>query len=378
MKYHGKEPGLYKPKTCNTYCFRMPVSIDPSRRQVNTWKANERDARRAMKDIIDQANARAHDQIYEDAYLDRAIETYLTAKRGLSRKSFVKYRAVILDFMAFSVRETASMPKLDAVRKSLIEKYLTDLLGKGQSAKTYNDKRNILTNFFIYGVDSGWIKDNPVHNIPHLSEPDPHYVPPTREDIERILRSLRESKDRREKNRCYYEIMSVIYYSGLRISEVTHLLRDDIDFRTHTIHVRNKVIDGRQYNTKTRRNWRAPMNENLESILREWIRKTRGEESSLLFPNSKGRPIKNDLVAVKVKNVMDDLGFPAEKMKKPLHGGRHAFASYAMESGVPEQVVQKALGHKSNIMTKHYTYLSPEHMKEQFDKLSYEGEENNR
>lgn len=117
------------------------------------------------------------------------------------------------------------------------------------------------------------------------------------------------------------------------------------------------------------------MNSVLESILRDWFKKTGESESELLFPNSKGNPIKNDMVAVKVKNVMRDLGFPAEKLKKPLHGGRHAFASYAMESGVPEQVVQKALGHKSNIMTKHYTYLSPEHMKEQFDKLSYETEE---
>ena len=375
MKYYGKEPKLYKPKTCKTYCFRMPVSVDARRIQVNTWKTNEREARKAMKEIIEQSYAHAHDQVYEDAYLDKAVETYLTAKKGLSRKSFVKYRTVILDFMAFAVREIASMPKLEDIRKSLVEKYLTNLLDLGQTAKTYNDKRNILTNFFIYAVDSGWVKANPVHHIPHLPEPDSHYVPPTREDIERILSSLRESRDRRDKNRCYYEIMTVIYYAGLRISEVTHLLRDDIDFKTHTIHVRNKVIGDRQYNTKTRRNWRAPMNSALESILRDWLRKTSGRKSELLFPNSKGKPIKNDMVAVKVKNVMKDLGFPPEKMKKPLHGGRHAFASYAMESGVPEQVVQKALGHKSNIMTKHYTYLSPEHMKEQFDKLSYETEE---
>lgn len=375
MKYYGKEPKLYKPKTCKTYCFRMPVSVDARRQQVNTWKVNEREARKAMKEIIEQTYTHANDQVYEDAYLDKAVETYLTAKRGLSRKSFVKYRTVILDFMAFTVREMASMPRLDDIRKNLIEKYLTDLLDAGQSAKTYNDKRNILTNFFIYAVDSGWIKANPVHNIPHLSEPDSHYVPPTREDVDRILKSLRESRDRREKNRCYYEIMSVIYYAGLRISEVTHLFRDDIDFRTHTIHVRNKMIGERQYNTKTRRNWRAPMNSTLESILRDWLGRTRGRRSELLFPNSKSNPIKNDMVAMKVKKVMSDLGFPPEKLKKPLHGGRHAFASYAMESGVPEQVVQKALGHKSNIMTKHYTYLSPEHMKEQFDKLSYESGE---
>ena len=375
MKYYGKQPKLYKPKTCKTYCFRMPITVDSRRPQVNTWKANEKEARKAMKEIIDQTYAQMFDQVYEEAYLDKAVEAYLTAKKGLSKKAFSKYRTVVLDFMAFAVRELACMPKLDAVKRHLVEKYLAQLIDKGQSPKTYNDKRNILTNFFIYGVDSGWIKNNPVHKIPHLSEPEQHYVPLSREDIEKVLTQLKKVNDKWHCNNCYYEIMAIIYYAGLRISEVTHLLRDDIDFNTHTIHIRNKTIKGKEYKTKTRRNWRAPMNDSLEIILKEWLKKTKDRKAQLLFPNSRGNPIKNDMVALRIKNVMRKLEFPKEKMKKPLHGGRHAFASYAMESGVPEQVVQKALGHKSNIMTKQYTYLSPEHMKEQFDKLSYEKED---
>ena len=328
-----------------------------------------------MKEIIDQTYAQSNDKVYEEAYLDKAVEAYLIAKKGLSKKAFVKYRSVVVDFMSFVVRELACMPKLDAIKRNVVEKYLAKLIDKGQSPKTYNDKRNILTNLFIYGVDSGWIKANPVHKIHALSEPDQHYVPLSREDIEKVLAHLKKVNDKWQNNNCYYEIMAIIYYAGLRISEVTHLLREDIDFKTHTIHIRNKTINGKQYNTKTRRNWRAPMNDTLETILKASLKKTKENESELLFPNSKGNPIKNDMIALKIKKVMRKLGFPEEKMKKPLHGGRHAFASYALECGIPEQVVQKALGHKSNIMTKHYTYLSPQHMKEQFDKLSYEHDE---
>ena len=371
MKYLGRLPRLYKPKTCSTYCFRMPKAVDERRPQVNTWYGDKKEAERAMRQIIEQEFCRKDGHIYEEAYLDKAIEAYLNFKKSLSSSSFKKYKNVVGEFMVFAVRELNHMPRMNEIKRPVVEKYIASLIDRGQRPKTCNEKRNILTNFFIYAVDNNWIPLNPIHKIPKIPDAEQHYVPLTMDEVKKVLNRLKNEKNMHRRNKCYYEVMAIIFYAGLRISEVTHLLKSDIDFRTHVIHIRSKEINGRQYITKTKRNWRAPINKELEAIIKGWMRKTKDSSSPLLFPNTKGKPMKNDFIAQEVKRVMRKLRFPEEKVKKPLHGGRHAFISHAIESGVPESVVQSAVGHRSNVMTKHYTHLAPDFIKDQFDKLSY-------
>ena len=282
-----------------------------------------------------------------------------------------KYKLVMQEFMLFVVRELKHMPKLAEIRRELIERYRASLIDSGQMPKTCNEKRNILTNFFIYAVDNNWIQINPVHKIPKIPDFERHFTPPTSEEINSLLKYLKHEKSNYILNKCYYQIMSIIYYAGLRISEVTHLLKLDIDFNSHIIHVRSKEVDGKLYRTKTRRNWCAPINKELEVILKDWFKKMSNNASDLLFPNTHGRPLKPDCIAVHIRQAMENVGFPPDKIKKPLHGGRHAFISHAIESGVPESIVQSAVGHRSNVMTKHYTHLAPDYVRGQFDKLSY-------
>ena len=371
MGLYFKKPYLYIPKTCTTYCFRLPSGLDPKRHQVNTWSTDEKEAARIRDDIVKQTMARRDGQIYEEAYLDKAVEAYLNAKGGLNRKTHKRYSAVVHDFMGYVVSELKHMPTMAEVKRPVIDKYLGSLLTKGRCTNTVNDIRNILTNLFIYAVDNNWVQINPVHKIKKLPEPERHFEPLTMDEVRQILEHLKNERNNHRRLECYYEVMAVIYYAGLRISEVTHLLRSDVDLNTHTLLIHNKTIGGTQYVTKTKRNWRAPINAELEIILKEWLEKTKDNGTELLFPNSKNKPIKNDHIGKEVKKVMRILKFSEKKMKKPLHGGRHAFCSHALASGVPEMIVQNALGHKSNVMTRHYAHMSPQYVREQFDKLKY-------
>jgi len=349
----------------------MPLALDAKRQQINTHRTDRREAEREMINMLRQKQMQASDQIFEDAYLDQAVETYLITKKGLAKKSYKKYKQTIDSFREYIIKDFGHIPKMVDIRKEKIEKYLGNLIDEGYSNKTYNDKRNILTNFFIYGVSNNWMRKNPVHDIKSLPKIESTYEPLSKEDINKILDYFNNEENGRRRNRGYYPILAIIYYAGLRISEITHLQRKDIDLNIHSIHIRNKIIQGEQYTTKTRRNWSAPINRELEAILREWLKRTSGEDNDLLFPNSSGRTIKTDAIAIAVKLAMKELGFPEEKMKKPLHGGRHAFAKHASESGVSEEIVQEALGHKSNIMTKHYVKFSPRHKRKEFNQLDY-------
>ena len=376
MKYYGRKPELYKPQIkkgicLKTYCFRMPAGIDDSRPQINTQRTSLREAEQVRDDILSQRIVQQQDQVYEDAYLDKAIEAYLEAKRYLRPKSYTKYRQAIFEYQEHIRQQLGQIPRLCDTKKSMVIKYLNTILDKGLSNKTYNCKKLVLSNFYSYCVGENWVAKNFISDIPDLPVEEEHFDPLKREEINAILGYLRNERSLTRRNKCYYQIMAVIYFGGLRISEATHLLRDDINFEIHGIHIRNKYIKDRKYKTKTGRNWVAPMNEELEDILKQWLAQTKGDKTDLLFPNTKGRPIKNDLVAKEIKKVMSKLGFSPERLRKPLHGGRHAFCSYALQDGVPEFLVQRALGHKSNVMTKRYTHPAHDFVRSEFNKLNY-------
>lgn len=376
-----KIPKVYRPQIKKSgkiyiqkeYVCKLPIwACDNSAdRYFNTHKTIKDEAEKSVRDYLLQIHSQYRGKVFEEAYLDSVIEAYLNAKTGLSRKGFKKYRQVVMDFRSYIVSQFGYEPKMEEIKKIHIEGFLANLLNKGQSFKTHNVKRNVLTNLFGYAKDNNWISYNIVTKIPRTREDDHYTQPLTVDEVSQVLYSLKNDKSLLLKNNCYYEIMAVIYYAGLRISEVTHLLKSDIDFNTHTIHIHNKKLANKEYRTKTGKNWRARMNGELEEILRNWLQRNEDNESPLLFPSTVGTPIKTDFIALRVKKIMRATGICEEKISRALHRGRHTFCSLAMESGISESDVQDALGHSSNIMTKHYTHLSDEYKRKQFDKLSF-------
>jgi site-specific recombinase XerD len=368
-----KKPKLYKPENGKTYCFKVPAWAKPTERHFNTRQVNKEEAERAMEEFLTQRLKQVQGIVFDEAYLDKVIEAYLVAKGYLAKRSFTAYKSTVLEFKGFVVSKLSRMPKIQEIDKPLVEAYLQGLLDKGLNPHTRNDRRNILTNLFIYAVDNNWLLKNPVEKIKKIPEPDSAYPKPlSEEEVTKILNYLKRMKhDKSYQIKCYYEIMASVYYAGLRISEVTHLLKTDLEFSLCRINLHNKTIDKETYRTKTGRNWHTPIVSELELILKKWLDQVKDNPSSLLFPNSHNKPIKVDHIYNVMKKVMQKLGFPQEKIARPLHRGRHTFTSITRQKGVEEPLVQQALGHKTNIMTRHYTHLSPEHIRNKFNRLSY-------
>ena len=368
---------LYKPKNGKTYCFKIPSWMKPDKRHYNTRESVKKDAEKVRDDFLTQLQSSANDQVYEEAYLDKAIDSYLVSKAYFAKRSFSQYRTTILDFKKFIVEKLGKIPRLQEIKKPMIEEFLAAMKckvghrrGLRVNPHTRNDRRNYLTNFFINAVDNGWLEKNPVKKISKIPEPESvHPEPLNTTEVKKLLDDLKRIKrETKYQHKCYYEITAIAYYAGARISEVLHLFKSDIEFNNKRIFLHNKPIGVVSYYTKTKRGWHTPIVPELEEILRKWTRKVRDNPSQLLFPNSNGNPIKYDLCYNVVVASMARVGLPAEK---PFHRGRHTFASIASKNDVKEQFVQGALGHKSNIMTRHYTHVSPEEIANKFSQLSY-------
>lgn len=365
--------GLYKPKGCKTYCFKIPMWAKPNKRHFNTRQSTKEEAEKVRDDFLTQKHNQVQGIIFNEAYLDKAIEAYMVAKGYLAKRSFTAYRGTVLGFKDFVAGKLGRIPKVQEIKKPLCEEYLQGLSDKGLNPHTRNDKRNIIANFFNYTVDNDWLLKSPIKKIPKITEPESEHPEPFNEkEVEMVLNELkRMKKNKRYKHKCYYEIMAIAYYAGARITEVTNLLRSDIDFNNYGIKLHNKTVNGEIYNTKTKRNWKPPITSELEPILRNWLKVTQGNPSDLLFPNSNGKPIKYDHIYNTIKRVIMGLGFSPDKIIKPCHRARHTFTSNQRRAGVDESLVQQALGHKSNIMTRHYTHLDPKYVRDRFNKVSY-------
>ena len=220
---------LYIPTGGKTYCFKIPVWAHPKKRYFNTRQSARKEAENIRDDYLTQCQVRGNNQIYQDAYLDQVIEAYLTSKGHLAETTLKKYTQTLNEFKDFVVSRLARTPKIQEIEKQLIEIHFQALLDKGLTPQTRNGKRDSIFSLFIYAVDSNWLAKNPVEKIKGIEEleaksPDPLSL----EEVKVILNYLKNLglavSGRMNRCQCYYQIMAVVYYAGLRITEVTHLL----------------------------------------------------------------------------------------------------------------------------------------------------------
>ena len=150
-----------------------------------------------MEEFLTQRLKQVQGIVFDEAYLDKVIEAYLTAKGYLAKRSFTAYKSTVLEFKGFVVSKLARIPKIQEIDKPLVEAYLQGLLDKGLNPHTRNDRRNILTNLFIYAVDNNWLLKNPVEKIKKIPEPDSDYPKPlSEEEVTKILDYLKKNKER--------------------------------------------------------------------------------------------------------------------------------------------------------------------------------------
>jgi site-specific recombinase XerD len=106
------------------------------------------------------------------------------------------------------------------------------------------------------------------------------------------------------------------------------------------------------WHPKTKERRYIPISDEIRSLILKQ-RKTPGE---LLFQNTN----KRSLMDRKVLERFQDCCQKAGLKKEHVHSLRHIFCSITTEKGIPAEVIQAILGHKSDSMTRRYRHLKPE------------------
>jgi len=149
-------------------------------------------------------------------------------------------------------------------------------------------------------------------------------------------------------------ILSLLYSSGLRVSELVSLRINDIDLQERTIRIRGKGDKDRI----------VLFDENTRNLLEDYLQK-RVHESDYLFLNRFGDPLTPRYVQMMIKNYARKAGI---NKKVTPHILRHSFATHLLKNGVDIRAIQQLLGHSNLSTTQIYTSVDMQTLKNVYDR----------
>jgi len=166
-----------------------------------------------------------------------------------------------------------------------------------------------------------------------------HYLPVILSPVE-VLRFLEAAPSFTHR-----VIFSIMYGTGMRVSEAVHLQKRHIDSQRMMIRIEQ---------SKGNRDRDVPLSPKLLELLRTYWREVRPQE--WLFPGQNPeQPLNREAVGQAVTLAARRAGLT----KKPSpHCLRHSFAVHLLETGTDLRKIQLLLGHRSLATTARYLYLA--------------------
>lgn len=261
-----------------------------------------------------------------------SLQSFLSAKQvdGLSTKTIKEYRRNLVAFGVQTDKPPVSITTDD------IRGYLASLSTRLQpnSVQTY---ANTLRSFFAWLHAEGQLEKNPMLKIKsHRIDRKSTRKPLTSRELERVRRVCRASRER--------ALLELMVSTGCRVSEISALRRDCVNYQTRSLTVTGK-------GSKTRM---VLFSARAELALEEYL-SDKPHSDYVFAGKSHGA-----LCTAAIQKTMHALGVRAELSGKlHPHRLRHTFASMALNRGMDLAVLQLLLGHESADTTEIYAKLSP-------------------
>lgn len=201
-----------------------------------------------------------------------------------------------------------------------------------------------LNTFFEWLIQRGYIEKNPIKVVSRPKNNTEHKVSYlTKTEINKLFRAIDREPNRvvsmRDKT-----VISLALATGLRVSALSNINIDDVDFENGIIN----VIEKRQ---KIRG---IDIGDNMKSMLRDWI-KVRNEKfayvnSPALFISQKNTRLSGDAISDALTKYCNEAGI---KRITP-HKLRASAACALAKAGVPVKAIAKQLGHSNTQVTMRY------------------------
>lgn len=261
------------------------------------------------------------------------IQIFLDEKRLSSSPNTIKQYGLILH----NFQEFCGKP-IDQVNRHEIIRYLNHLMFEQNRSKAYvSNIMSIIKSFYSFLAENEYIPANPAKGISSVKTDKKAPVYLTQDEMRALIETALDPRDNL--------IVKMLYATGVRVSELVNIKKQDIDLDRNTIKVFGKGAKER-------------------IVLVPDVLKAQLETYCGGFPEGQKlfdlniRTVERDIKALAVRAGINKKVTP--------HKLRHSFATHMLQNGGNVVAIQKLLGHTSLNTTQIYTHYSVDELKDMY------------
>lgn len=258
-----------------------------------------------------------------------------------------RYRRYLKD--VFDKRPLKSITTLE------LEDFKASLMKRGLAAATIRlimgDIRRVYNKMEEWELYSGPMPAAKI-KMPKIDNARSRFLSP--DEAKTLLAALNK------RSKTWHDIALVSLHTGMRLSEVLTLRKQDVDLTNRILH-----LDGKTGKRS------VSMNDEVFSVIKSLLKNTGG---NLVFPGKNGNQIRPDSstnsFAAAVRDAQLNPDDVDTRHKVVFHTLRHTYCSWLAMAGVPLYVIGETVGHSSPQMTKRYSHLCPEKKHQSVDLIA--------
>ncbi|MGO1433933.1 MAG: site-specific tyrosine recombinase XerD, partial [Ruoffia tabacinasalis] len=277
-------------------------------------------------------------------------ERYLLIDQGKSQNTIQSYMRDLKKFVTFINEQ--ELVEINNINKDTIQLYIISLNKAGFAASTMNRMISTLKNFFHYLIREQKMDHNPMDLIQGAK--NRKHLPKTlsSKEIDRLLDSPDAETNNGIRDRAILEVM---YASGLRVSELTHLKMNELHLELGFIQTIGKGDKERI----------IPIGEEALFWIKKYLEEVypvyskKSTDSTILFLTQRGKQFTRQGIWKNLKKYVNLAGIDHEVSPHIL---RHSFATHLLENGADLRMVQELLGHSDISTTQIYTHVSKQRL----------------
>ncbi|PAV07528.1 site-specific tyrosine recombinase/integron integrase [Methanosphaera cuniculi] len=290
----------------------------------------------------------------ESLNIEDFIEDYLITLeiRNYSDNTIQTYQTILNGFNTFIKTHGRIKSEKDLLRA--FKKYILHLKNKNVSKNYLHLVIRIIRSFF---KSSKFDIYNEIQ-VPRKSRPLPKFL--NEQEVYNLIHAMDDEYDPNNLN--YINkirlrnklILTLLYSTGLRISELIKININDINFENHTIRTCGKGDKERI----------VLFNDETYNLLKEYLDKIKDNNTYYIFTNKQNKTLSTRTIQIMVKKYAEKAGI---NKKVTPHVLRHSFATHLMEKGVNLRVIQQLLGHTNLNTTQIYVGVDTNLIKEAYN-----------